>query len=209
MFYWLKNFLITANDIKSGITNSKRYPNRSQNSSITNNRFYPNLLNRYNWSPLFNQKQTLTRCLVQSRDKANYLFSKKRHQNNKSNVTIETLLLFNLGAFLVTIALGGIIFLSSCIFNRSRRAMALGGGFAVLTMVFTILGMFASDSTPSMMRMDALSPFNYVSLVTLYDISSILDGTLAYIWKFAILGGIAVVCFIVGISVFKKKDLPL
>jgi len=126
-----------------------------------------------------------------------------------TSVTIWILLLFNLGAFLVTIALGGIIYLSSCIFNRSKRAMALGGGFAVLTMVFTILGMFASDSTPAMMRMEALSAFNNVSLVTLYDLSSIIDGTSAYIWKFSILGGIAIICFTVGIIVFKKKDLPL
>ena len=126
-----------------------------------------------------------------------------------TSVTLGTLLLFNLGAFLVTMALGGIIYLASCIFNRSKRAMAIGGGFAVLTLVATILGLFASETTPTMMRMSALDPFNYVSLVSLYDISAIVDGNFAFIWKFAILGIVAVICFALGIVVFKKKDLPL
>ncbi len=124
-------------------------------------------------------------------------------------VTVGTLLLFNLGSFLTTMTLGSIIYLSSCIFNRSRHAMSTGGGFAVLTLVFTILGMFASESTPAMMRMEALDLFNSVSLVTLFDISSIVDGTSAYLWKFGILIAITVISFIIGITVFNKKDLPL
>ncbi|NLN49999.1 MAG: hypothetical protein GX149_00020 [Acholeplasmataceae bacterium] len=87
--------------------------------------------------------------------------------------------------------------------------MSTGGGFAVLTLVFTILGMFASESTPAMMRMEALDLFNSVSLVTLFDISSIVDGTSAYLWKFGILIAITIISFIIGITVFNKKDLPL
>jgi len=124
-------------------------------------------------------------------------------------VTVGTLLLFNLGSFLTTMTLGSIIYLTSCIFNRSRHAMSTGGGFAVLTLVFTILGMFASESTPAMMRMEALDLFNSVSLVTLFDISSIVDGTSAYLWKFGILIAITIISFIIGITVFNKKDLPL
>ncbi|MFA5693398.1 MAG: ABC transporter permease subunit [Acholeplasmataceae bacterium] len=124
-------------------------------------------------------------------------------------VTVGTLLLFNLGSFLVTMTLGSIIYLTSCIFNRSKHAMSLGGGFAVLTLVFTILGMFASDSTPAMMRMEALNLFNSVSLVTLFDVSSIVDGTSAYLWKFGILIAITITSFVIGMKVFNKKDLPL
>lgn len=93
-----------------------------------------------------------------------------------SVVSVGSLLLFNLGSFFVTMALGGIIYLASCIFNRSKNAMALGGGFAVLTLVFTILGLFGSDMTPAMMRMDALNLFNSFSLVTLFDINAVVDG---------------------------------
>lgn len=126
-----------------------------------------------------------------------------------TDVTVWKLVLFNLGAFSVIIALSGVIFLSSCIFNKSRRAMSLGGGFSVLTLVCTILGMFASDSTPAMMRMEALSIFNNFSIVTLFDLDSIIASTNTYIWKMGILFGSAIICFIVGINVFKKKDLPL
>lgn len=124
-------------------------------------------------------------------------------------VNAGSLILFNVGSFLVTMTLGSIVYLSSCIFNRSKHAIALGGGFSVLTLVFTILGMFASDSTPQMMRMDALNPFNNVSLVTLFDIDSIVSGTYSYIWKFAILITITIISFILGIKTFNKKDLPL
>lgn len=126
-----------------------------------------------------------------------------------SVVTIGSLLLFNLGSFFVTMVLGGIIYLASCIFNRSKNAMALGGGFAVLTLVFTILGLFGSDMSPAMMRMDALNLFNSFSLVTLFDINMVVDGNLNYLWKFGILIVVTVASFIVGMKVFAKKDLPL
>lgn len=126
-----------------------------------------------------------------------------------SDVDVWKLLLFNAGSFLVTLSLAGIVYFASCIFNRSKHAMALGGGFAVLTIVSTILGMFASDSTPSMMRMDALAPFNSVSVATLFDITSIVNGTTDYLWKFGILVGIAIISLTIGIVFFKKKDLPL
>lgn len=124
-------------------------------------------------------------------------------------VTMAKLLLFNAGAFLSTMTLGGIIFLASCIFNRYKHAVAAGGGFAVLTLVATILGLFGSDAIPSMMRMESLNFFNYFSLVTLFDVNSIVAGTTTYIWKLAILAAVTIVCFGAGMAIFDKKDLPL
>lgn len=126
-----------------------------------------------------------------------------------ADVTLTHLILFNVGSFLSTMALGAIIFFASCLFNRYKYAMALGGGFAVLTVVFTLLGLFASESTPSMMRISELDPFNSASIVSLFDITSIMNGSIDYIWKFGILGGICIVFFSAGIIIFKKKDLPL
>lgn len=37
---------------------------------------------------------------------------------------------------------------------------------------------------------------------------SILSGTLTFIWKWAILVAIGVVCYFIGFKKFKKKDLP-
>ncbi|MDD4000175.1 MAG: ABC transporter permease subunit, partial [Bacilli bacterium] len=110
-----------------------------------------------------------------------------------TSVNIPKLVLYNLGSFLVTFALGGINFLTSCIFDRSKKAMAIGGGISVLTLVFTILGMFGGESIPSIMKMEVLNFFNYFSLITLFDDLSILNGTTAYLWKFSILVVIGII----------------
>lgn len=51
--------------------------------------------------------------------------------------------------------------------------------------------------------------FNYVSIISLFDAISILGNTTAFIWEFAILIGIAIVTYVVGLLNFEKKDLPL
>lgn len=126
-----------------------------------------------------------------------------------SPVTMGTMLLFNLGGLMVTLTLGAIMFMASAIFNRSKHAMALGGGVAVLTLVFTILGIFGSDAVPKMMRMNSLRFFNYLSLATLIDFNSMIAGTTDYLWKLGILAAVSVVSYVIGIAVFRKKDLPL
>ena len=110
---------------------------------------------------------------------------------------------------MVTLTLGAIMFMASAIFNRSKHAMALGGGVAVLTLVFTILGIFGSDAVPKMMRMNSLRFFNYLSLATLIDFNSMIAGTTDYLWKLGILAAVSVVSYVIGIAVFRKKDLPL
>ena len=119
------------------------------------------------------------------------------------------LLLINLGAFLVMFAMSGICFLASCKFNRSKHSMALGGGLNMFFLVATMLGLFGSPVLPSIIRMSALNAFNYVSIISLFDVVSILEGTLAYLWKWAILAVIGVVCYVCGALIFDKKDLPL
>lgn len=126
-----------------------------------------------------------------------------------SAMNVGRLLLFGLGTFLVSYAFIGINFLTSCIFNRSRQSMAIGGGVTLLMLICTILGMFGSNSMPAMMRMEALNVFNYFSLISLIDSYSILDGTTVFIWKFAILAAVGIITSVIGTYIFKKKDLPL
>ena len=97
----------------------------------------------------------------------------------------------------------------SAIFNRSKYSMSIGGGLTIFMLVCTILGLFGSSVVPSAMRIDAMNFFNYLSIITFFDTTSILAGTLSYLWKFAILAGIGIVTFIVGVFTFDKKDLPL
>jgi len=127
----------------------------------------------------------------------------------ETGLTWQKLLLLNLGAFLVMFAMSGICFLTSCWFDRSKHAMGLGGGLSMFFLVATMLGLFGSPILPSIIRMDALNYFNYVSIITLFDPISILDGTGVFIWKFCILAAIGCVCYVIGSIRFRKKDLPL
>ena len=127
----------------------------------------------------------------------------------ETGLTWQKLLLLNLGAFLVMFAMSGICFLTSCWFDRSKRAMGLGGGLSMFFLVATMLGLFGSPILPSIIRMDALNYFNYASIITLFDPISILDGTSAFIPKLGILLAIGCVCYIIGGIRFRKKDLPL
>ncbi len=117
--------------------------------------------------------------------------------------------LLNLGAFITMFAISGICFLASSWFNRSKQAMSIGGGLSMFFLVATILGLFGSSTIPSMLRVSAMKYFNYFSIISLFDCVSILEGTLTFIWKLAILLAVGIICYIVSIIKFKKKDLPL
>lgn len=87
--------------------------------------------------------------------------------------------------------------------------MAVGGGLNIFFLVATILGLFGSPIIPYVIRMESLKYFNYVSIISLFDVVSILDGTLTFLWKLAILIAVGTVCYAVAFKKFKEKDLPL
>ena len=129
----------------------------------------------------------------------------------KSTVTLTygNLILLNVGAFLVLLALSGLCFFTSCWFDRSKRSMAIGGGLSIFALVAAMLGLFGSPVIPSVVRLTALNNFNYTTIITLFDVISIMEGTTAFIWKFAILFVIGIIGYIAGSIKFVKKDLPL
>lgn len=124
-------------------------------------------------------------------------------------LTYTHLLFMNLGAFLAMFAMSGICFLASCWFNRGKYSMAVGGGLNMFFLVATMLGLFGSSVLPSVIRLKALNFFNYTSLISLFDVISILDGTWTFVWKFAILFVFGIICYIIGSRKFERKDLPL
>lgn len=129
--------------------------------------------------------------------------------NVQTSLTVGKLILINLGAFVTLFAMSGINFFTSCYFDRSKKAMALGGGISMFFLVATMLGLFGSPVIPSVVRITALNNFNYVSLISLFDVVSILDSTTTWIFKLLILVAIGLVGYILGAIRFKKKDLPL
>lgn len=124
-------------------------------------------------------------------------------------LTYAKLILLNIGAFLVLLALSGLCFFTSCVFDRSKRSMAIGGGLSIFALVAAMLGLFGSSVIPSVVRLEALNYFNYATVISLFDVISIIDGTNAYLWKFAILAVAGVIGYIAGSIHFTKKDLPL
>jgi ABC-2 type transport system permease protein len=126
------------------------------------------------------------------------------------------ILLINAGLFLLNIALGGICYLASCVFNLSKYAIALGGGIVGAMHLMSLMAKFNSS-------FDWLQNF---SLVSLLDIDSVLascnqqvlsmtghaaeapDGTV-FILKFAVLAAVGIVTYVIGSTVFVKRDLPL
>lgn len=124
-------------------------------------------------------------------------------------LTITKLLLLNLGAFLVLLALSGLCFFTSCVFDRSKHSMAIGGGLSVFALVAAMLGLFGSPVIPSVVRLEALNNFNYATVISLFDVVSIMDETSSFIPKFIILGVAGISGYIAGSIRFTKKDLPL
>lgn len=124
-------------------------------------------------------------------------------------LTYKNLILLNLGAFLVLFALSGLCFFTSCAFDRSKRSMAVGGGLSIFALVAAMLGLFGSPVIPSVVRLDSLNNFNYATIISLFDVISIIDGTDAFIIKFAILAAAGITGYIFGSVLFTKKDLPL
>lgn len=128
---------------------------------------------------------------------------------NAFAINFGEILLFNLGAFLTMFAFAGFCFMCSAIFNRTKYSLSIGGGISIFMLVCTILGLFGSSVVPSAMRIDQMNFFNYLSLITLFDTTSILSGGLFYLIGFGVLAIVGIVTFVVGTFCFDKKDLPL
>lgn len=129
----------------------------------------------------------------------------------KSDVTLTygKLILLNVGAFLVLFALSGLCFFTSCYFDRSKRSMAIGGGLSIFALVAAMLGLFGSEVIPSVVRLDSLNYFNYTTIISLFDVISIIKGSNIFVIKFVILIIMGLIGYVLGSMKFIKKDLPL
>jgi ABC-2 type transport system permease protein len=107
-------------------------------------------------------------------------------------------LMMNLGFLLLLLAVSGISFVASCIFNLSKYSLALGAG---LPFAFLILNLLSTVN-------DTLEPLKYFSLITLFDTEAIMRaGT--YAPQFAALGVLGIALYVFAISMFRRRDLPL
>ena len=130
-------------------------------------------------------------------------------KDSEITITIEEMIKFNIGAFFVMFAVSGICYLSSAIFNREKNSISVGGGLTMFFLVCSILGLFGEKVIPSAIRIEAMNYFNYASIISFFNVNSMLNGTNDYMVGLAILFAIGIVTYIIGIIKFDKKDLPL
>lgn len=133
----------------------------------------------------------------------NYVITQVMASNEVSadvgvNFDAFAFLMMNLGFLLLMLAVSGISFLASCIFNLSKFSLALGAG---LPFAFLILNLLSTVN-------ETLEPLRYFSLMTLFDTEAIMRGEL-YAPQFVALAVLAVALYAFAIRVFKRRDLPL
>ncbi len=118
--------------------------------------------------------------------------------------------LYALGNFMVTLAISGICFLSSSIFNKSNKAIGIGGGLTIFFFICSILGLFGTKAIPGTIRIDSRNIFNYRTIVSFFDPLAVRDHNyFTFFIKLIGLLVITVVCYLASSIIFKKKDLPL
>jgi len=101
-------------------------------------------------------------------------------------------------SLLLHFAISGITFLASCLFSRASRSLAMGAG---LTVFF-----FAANLLSGMS--DSLKFLKNMTIISLFDSNAIIHGE-SYAIKLIILAGIGIILYVMGITAFKRKDLPL
>ena len=128
----------------------------------------------------------------------------------ESSLPILDLCLYALGNFMVSLAISGINFLTSCHFNKTSQSIGVGGGIAIFFFICSILGLFATKAIPGTIRITMMSLFNYLTINSLFDALSVMSGDYFTYWfKLMFLLIIAIVTYFIGALDFKKKDLPL
>lgn len=115
----------------------------------------------------------------------------------------ELMLLF-VGLVLLQLAIAGISFMFSCIFNTSGKSITFGAGIPIMSYIFSLVATAGSSYS------DFFKFFEYISLNSLYRPTDImaLDASII-VPCFVALAFISIATFTTGHFVFKKKDLPL
>lgn len=127
-----------------------------------------------------------------------------------ASLPLHHIVAYSAGNFSLTFAISGICFLASCIFNKSDKSIACGGGVAIFFYICIILGLFGTEAIPSTIRIPAMNFFNYCSIYSFFDpLSVMLENWTVFGLKLIGLLLIGAVCYILGNVFFTKKDLPL
>lgn len=123
---------------------------------------------------------------------------------------ISNIVAYGLGNFMVSLAISGICFMSSCLFNKTNNNIGVSGGISIFFFICAILGLFATKAIPGTIRITSMNIFNYLTIFSLFDSLAVMDGSwMLFFMKLLVLFGITIVTYIIGSIKFTKKDLPL
>lgn len=119
------------------------------------------------------------------------------------DLTTAMIIKVNLSALLVCIAMAGVCFMFSGIFNTTKFTIGLSGIFVGESILANMLAMFGS------LGVKGLDNFKYATICSFYDYQSVLTSNNDWIIKMIFPLAIAIITFLIGGIVFRKKDLPL
>lgn len=111
---------------------------------------------------------------------------------------VKEFFILTVGSLLLHLAISGITFFASCLFNRSSNSLALGAG---LTVFFYAANLLSGMS-------DSLEFLKSATIISLFDTNAIIQNE-SYEGQFVLLAMLTFVLYFIGIIVFKRKDLPL
>ncbi len=114
-------------------------------------------------------------------------------------LALRGFLALNVGLLLFHLALGGIAFLVSCLFNETRQALLIGAGLPVF---FFIIQMLVNTG-------EQLENLKYLTLFTLFDTWGLINGEVTAYYMLAGLFGLAIILYVTAFAVFKKKDFSV
>jgi ABC-2 type transport system permease protein len=116
-----------------------------------------------------------------------------------NQLEIGKLLLLNFGLLGLQFFIGGVCFLSSCLFSDGKYSLGFGAGIPLLMYVFQAMANMGGDAANA----------KYLTVLTLFDHNGILAGKSSAMWGIAILWLGAVVLFGAAIRIFARKDLSI
>ena len=119
------------------------------------------------------------------------------------DLTVAQIVKINLSAMVSCLALGGVCYMFSCIFNLSKYSTGASGVVAGVSMLTALLGIFGKVMN------NGLKNIRYASMFALFDYENVLTGENT--WWILMIAALAVAVLTYGIGTvwFSKKDLPL
>ena len=115
------------------------------------------------------------------------------------HLDIGSFLVLNMVTLLIILAVGGISFLASCIFNDSKTSLAFGAG---IPMAFVLFKMLADIS-------EKVDFFRYFSIYTLLNTDKVLNDNKYVLIVSLCMVGASALLYSLGVVIFNKKSLAI